>query len=87
VDGCFWHACPMHATWPANRAAWWRRKIKGNQARDRLVNRALRRAGWRVIRIWEHEFPRLKAEGKRLKGEPNRLVHRIQRALGVTSDK
>src|ERR1041384_3473465 len=27
VDGCFWHGCPKHATWPANRAAWWRRKI------------------------------------------------------------
>jgi len=20
VDGCFWHGCPEHATWPANRA-------------------------------------------------------------------
>jgi DNA mismatch endonuclease (patch repair protein) len=56
VDGCFWHGCPKHATWPANRAAWWRRKIKGNQARDALVSRTLRRAGWRVLRVWEHEL-------------------------------
>src|SRR5208283_2384886 len=41
VDGCFWHGCPKHATWPAHRAAWWRRKIEGNQKRDRLVNRVL----------------------------------------------
>ena len=54
VDGCFWHGCPKHATWPAHRAAWWRRKIEGNKTRDRLVNRMLRRAGWRVVRIWEH---------------------------------
>jgi G:T-mismatch repair DNA endonuclease (very short patch repair protein) len=25
-------------------------------ARDRRVNRVLRRAGWRVVRIWEHEL-------------------------------
>src|ERR1017187_1343756 len=45
VDGCFWHGCPKHATWPAHRAAWWRRKIEGNKTRDRVVNRVLRRAG------------------------------------------
>lgn len=58
VDGCFWHGCPKHATWPTHRAAWWRRKLAGNKARDRLVTRTLRRAGWRVIRIWEHELAR-----------------------------
>jgi DNA mismatch endonuclease (patch repair protein) len=58
VDGCFWHGCPKHATWPAHRAAWWRRKIEGNKTRDRVVNRTLRRVGWRVLRIWEHELAR-----------------------------
>ena len=53
VDGCFWHGCPKHATWPAHRAAWWRRKLAGNKKRDALVTRTLRRSGWRVIRIWE----------------------------------
>jgi DNA mismatch endonuclease (patch repair protein) len=56
VDGCFWHGCPKHATWPANRAVWWRRKIVGNKTRDALVTRTLRRAGWRVLRVWEHEL-------------------------------
>ena len=28
VDGCFWHGCPQHATWPAANADWWRRKIE-----------------------------------------------------------
>jgi len=56
VDGCFWHGCPKHATWPANRATWWRRKILGNKHRDALVTRTLRRAGWRVLRVWEHEL-------------------------------
>ena len=25
-------------------------------ARDRLVNRELRKLGWTVIRVWEHEL-------------------------------
>lgn len=54
VDGCFWHACPLHATKPKGNAAFWRRKFAANIARDRCVNRALRKAGWRVLRIWEH---------------------------------
>jgi DNA mismatch endonuclease (patch repair protein) len=72
VDGCFWHGCPRHATKPRNNYAFWKKKLAGNKTRDRLVNRALRRAGWRVIRIWEHELAR--------KNEA-RLLSRIQRAL------
>ena len=53
VDGCFWHGCPRHATKPKNNALFWRRKLSGNKQRDQLVNRALRRGGWRVVRIWE----------------------------------
>ncbi|MBL8750114.1 MAG: DNA mismatch endonuclease Vsr [Planctomycetes bacterium] len=57
VDGCFWHCCPKHATWPKANAAWWRAKLLGNVARDRDTDRVLREAGWRVVRIWEHEEP------------------------------
>ncbi len=56
VDGCFWHACPQHATQPKGNAAFWRAKLARNQARDRRVTRSLRRAGWRVLRIWEHSL-------------------------------
>lgn len=58
VDGCFWHACPLHATKPKGNAAFWRKKLAANQARDQLVTRALRGDGWRVLRIWEHELTR-----------------------------
>ena len=53
VDGCFWHGCPRHATKPRNNAAFWKKKLAGNKTRDRIVNHTLRRACWRVIRIWE----------------------------------
>ena len=58
VDGCFWHSCPKHRTKPANNAAFWRKKLAANKARDRRVTRTLRRMGWRVVRIWEHELAR-----------------------------
>jgi DNA mismatch endonuclease, patch repair protein len=42
VDGCFWHCCPKHETKPKNNAAFWRKKLVANSARDRLVTRTLR---------------------------------------------
>jgi len=72
VDGCFWHACPRHGTLPAGNRAFWRRKFAANQARDRRVNQTLRRRGWRVLRIWEHELSR--------KNEP-RLLRRLHQKL------
>jgi DNA mismatch endonuclease (patch repair protein) len=56
VDGCFWHSCPQHATKPKNNAVFWRKKLAANKSRDLLVSRTLRKAGWRVLRIWEHEL-------------------------------
>jgi len=79
VDGCFWHGCPKHATKPRNNRTFWRRKLQGNKARDRLVNRALRRAGWRVIRIWEHELQ--KRGVRNAERGTTALVRRIQRVL------
>lgn len=58
VDGCFWHACPQHMAMPSTNAAFWIEKLEANRARDQVVNRTLRRAGWRILRIWEHELVR-----------------------------
>ena len=71
VDGCFWHGCPKHATKPKNNRAFWQRKLSANKTRDRLVNRTLRRTGWRVIRIWECA----------LKKNPLNCLKRIQRVV------
>lgn len=58
VDGCFWHGCPKHATQPKTNRPFWRKKIARNRLRDREVGRALRRMGWREIRVWEHALRR-----------------------------
>ena len=54
VDGCFWHGCPVHVTWPKANAPFWRNKIEDNRARDADTNRRLENAGWTVLRFWEH---------------------------------
>jgi DNA mismatch endonuclease, patch repair protein len=74
VDGCFWHACPEHASWPKTNGDWWRTKILGNIARDRDTDRRLGELGWTVVRVWEHEdlleaATRIDAELRRLRAD------------------
>lgn len=47
VDGCFWHRCPIHATHPRAKAAFWEAKFSRNVERDRADDRAL---GSRLVR-------------------------------------
>lgn len=54
VDGCFWHACPEHATAPSSNAAWWRAKLDRNVERDRDTDARLLELGWTSLRFWEH---------------------------------
>ena len=57
VDGCFWHGCPEHATWPKRNAEFWRQKIEANRQRDADTNTRLRAIGWTALRFWSHESP------------------------------
>lgn len=57
IDGCFWHGCPKHATWPKQNADFWRAKILANQERDRDTDARLLAHGWEVVRVWAHETP------------------------------
>lgn len=54
VDGCFWHGhgCGKNIA-PKTNAKAWADKIARNRRRDRRQTNALRRQGWRVVRIWE----------------------------------
>jgi DNA mismatch endonuclease, patch repair protein len=51
--------------------AFWASKMAANIARDKFVTRKLRRDGWRVVRIWEHELAKNSA----------RCVQRIRKAM------
>lgn len=56
VDGCFWHGCKKHKTIPKQNNKFWAQKISKNIERDKLVTLTLRKGGWRVVRIWEHDI-------------------------------
>jgi DNA mismatch endonuclease (patch repair protein) len=62
VDGCFWHACPEHATLPKANREWWAAKLAANVKRDRATDAELAAAGWLVVRFWEHADMVLAAE-------------------------
>lgn len=70
VDGDYWHGWRF-PRWSATLPPYWREKIDGNRRRDRRNFRRLRRRGWVVIRIWEHQVKR----------DPEGCVSRIARAV------
>ena len=71
VDGCFWHGCPKCFRLPASNRKFWAEKISANRLRDRKVSAQLRKASWRVVRVWEHV----------LEARPRFVATRIKRCL------
>ena len=69
-DGDFWHGYRYHSKKRLSKK-FWRDKIETNMARDRRVSRKLRREGWSVVRLWEHDIQR----------DPEKCVRRIRRVL------
>jgi len=57
IDGCYWHGCPEHATYPMRNSDYWLPKLERNIERDRETDQMLLDAGWIVLRFWEHEVP------------------------------
>ena len=58
VDGCFWHGCPKHFRMPKSNRKFWSEKIRKNAERDKIVTKNLRKDGWKVLRVWEHNIKR-----------------------------
>ena len=55
VHGCFWHrhaGCSKSYS-PKSNVQFWRAKFDENVRRDQRTARALKRAGWRVLVVWE----------------------------------
>ena len=57
VDGDYWHGWRF-PLWSAKLPPYWKKKIDGNRRRDYRNFRRLRRQGWKVVRVWEHEVER-----------------------------
>ncbi len=54
-DGDFWHGYKYHEKKKLPKK-FWRDKIENNMRRDKRYARKLRRDGWSVLRIWEHDI-------------------------------
>lgn len=72
VDGCFWHGCPKCYKRPSSNREFWDAKVAANRKRDRRVGRELRAAGWRVVRVWQHQLKK-----------SAQVAGKISRALGA----
>jgi DNA mismatch endonuclease (patch repair protein) len=55
IDGNFWHGWRF-PLWEHKLSEKWRKKIAATRERDQRNFRKLRRLGWTVIRIWEHQI-------------------------------
>jgi DNA mismatch endonuclease, patch repair protein len=64
VHGCFWHGhknCRYFVV-PKTRTQWWLNKINSNIANDEKAVKALKKAGWRIINLWECNLKSAKVE-------------------------
>ena len=77
VHGCFWHSCPHCQRYtPKTNRTWWKNKLETNVARDERKTKELKRAGWKVLTVWEC---RLKKSPAR---EAGRVVRMLERRIG-----
>lgn len=57
IDGCFWHGCPhCQRKLPKTNRKYWKKKIERNIELAQIHDEQLRREGWTIVRIWEHEM-------------------------------
>jgi DNA mismatch endonuclease (patch repair protein) len=66
LDGCFWHKCPKCFKMPATRKEFWKAKINRNVLKDRETSRILKKQGYKVVRIWEHDLHNLQKSRRKL---------------------
>ncbi len=69
LDSCFFHKCRQHYIQPKSNLKYWKPKIERNTERAKEVNKALRKQGWKVLRIWEHQVK------KNLDESVNRIIN------------
>ena len=56
IDGDFWHGYRFNKIESKLPKRYWLKKIESNIERDKKNRAQLRRQGWRVLRVWEHQL-------------------------------
>ena len=54
IDGDFWHGYKFDS-FRKRLPEFWENKIENNIKRDKRNRTKLKQAGWKVLRIWEHD--------------------------------
>lgn len=68
VHGCFWHDHRCRAgRHPKTRPKYWAMRFEKNRKRDARQVRALRRAGWKALTVWECQLTDVSALSKRIR--------------------
>jgi len=67
IHGCFWHKCPRCYREPTSNMEYWIPKLEANVKRDRKNRKIMKRKGYKVVEIWEHE----------IKKNPLKVIERI----------
>jgi DNA mismatch endonuclease, patch repair protein len=71
IDGDFWRGYQFSKLKKRLPKKYWLPKIEKNIKRDKVNSAKLRKAGWKVLRIWEHE----------IQNNPSRTLNRIEKIL------
>jgi len=71
LDGDFWHGYQFSKLKKRLPKKYWLRKIENNIKRDKRNRAKLRKEGWRILRIWEHEIIK----------SPAKAIHKIKKLL------
>ena len=74
VDGDFWHGWRF-GLWRNKLSEKWETKIDANRRRDVRNRCLLRRMGWKIVRLWEHQ----------VNADVDACVARVMRGLGKTA--
>lgn len=69
IDGDFWHGYRFDQ-WKRQLSDYWVVKIQRNRDRDQRTFATLRRRGWKVVRIWEHQL-----------SQPRKVLARIRASM------
>ena len=78
LNGCFWHSCPYcRPKLPKSHSAFWKQKFRSNVLRDKIKILQLKRAGWKVLTIWECK----------LKKNVQRSVARVEELLTINKTR
>lgn len=73
LDGDFWHGYNWKNLGKIPPKKYWQAKIQKNIDRAKKYNLQLRKEGWKVLRIWEHDF----------KNNPEKQIKAIKKQLSV----